>query len=332
MNYNSLSIYLKDLSMKLNKNYIIIGFFILIIGGFILFTQDRKTNKSEITNDIVYKNKEDTNISIKRLDNNLFEITYKVSSFLDNTNVDEKIVVNYDNLNKVKLEDGDNYSFFSCSISSKEKKKYFILLDISYSVVNKVGKDKFISDIDAKLRKILEKTKLNPGDEIEIRYFGDNKSKDLVFDFIGPVFEGAEKKNNVYKKNTLEISGYGFANAYSCSGKKSLTDTQELLKIINSGYTEKIKIPAGDTKISSTFKSIDSDLNKVNNTQEYKKIIYIMFTDADDTENYKNCFIDNCGYKNINYSGNDEAYIIWSNDFNEYNLKQLFKGINLVIY
>jgi hypothetical protein len=139
-------------------------------------------------------------------------------------------------------------------------------------------------------------------------------------------------KITVYMKNTLEINEYGFAIAYSCSGKGSLTDIQELLKIINSGYVEKIKNPAGDSKISSTFKSIDSDLSKVNNSPEYKKIIYIMFTDADDTENYKNCFIDNCRYKNINYSGNDEAYIIWSNDFNENNLKQLFKDINLVIY
>jgi len=320
---------MKDFINKINKNHVVIFSFIGILLLTILYTRDRKDIKNVENNEIKYSNKKNLNISINKIDNESFEITYKTNSFLDESIIDEKIVVKYKNLKETIFDNQRFYTFFSCSLDKNDKKKYFILLDISISVVQKVGKDKFVSDIDSKLRKIFEKTELKPGDQIEVRFFGDNKEKDLNFDFVGPSFIGEKKHNSVYKRNSFDINDYKFTKIYSCSGREHLPNTQELLQKINTEYFEKIKKPTQNSKISSTMKSINSDLT---GRDEYSKIIYIMFTDAEDTEKYTNCYKDNCSYENINYSGNDEAYIIWSDAKFEEPLKQLFKGVNLIIY
>jgi hypothetical protein len=322
--------------MKLNKYLIIIVVILGLLSAFIFLTNSRKNIKTEIKNDIKISKDEVTGkINISK-EKDQFLINYSVPSYLDSKNeISEKILINYKDLRAINKEE-TQFTFYNKPCTT-DKKKYIVMMDISGSVLNAIGKDKYISDIDKNLNIVFQNTKLTVNDEIQIAFIGENKDSEISYDFIGPVFTGLKSENKVYHENTLEISNYTFTDIPKCGNNQLAKSFQEILSNINKSYKEKTeKNVAYNTFIGESIKNLKNDLSTKG---KYSKVIYILFTDGDDNSGsnqaqsknidtgFLYCSQKNCGYEFLNYSNNDEAFVFWGNKGNETKFKKLFEGI-----
>jgi hypothetical protein len=327
---------MKDFISKVNKKHIVIFSFIGILITIILYTRDRKDTKTIIVNDIQVNSKNKTlldNVSVSKVDNELFKIRYILPKTEEGHNkISETVYVNFKNLNETS-HDNKIYSFKNCD---NQRKKYIIFLDISGSVKDKIGEDKYISELNHNLINIFEKTNLTIGDEIYINFIGENKDKGVAYEFAGPTFGGNFSKNSVYNKNTFTINSIDFFKENTkCSNKDNLLSEtiQSMLEDTQKSFIDKIERKTKlNTYIGDSIKSIQSQVQ----SDKYSKIVYIMFTDGGDVSvpgkndtGFSYCNEPNCGYDFINQTGNDEAHVFWVEKSHENKIKLLFNGIKL---
>jgi len=323
----------------MNKQYFkyiaILLLFSLFVVLIIFTSQNNSQDGFKVSNSLEVKKETKDKISINEVGNNLFQIEYHLSqdNEASNNKYSETIFAKFENLKSINNSNNEYIFRKSCKDIVK---KYIILLDVSGSVVNKIGEEKYVNDLENHLRSVFFKTKLTVGDEIYVGFIGENESQTTNYEFIGPNFIGELKNNTVKHKKTFMISEIEFSDQHvKCLKNNYLSNTiSDIIKKIGEDYKTIREKRSQNTYIGDTINMFKSDLK----TKKYEKVVYIMFTDGIDNSvdqindtNFKNCITNNCNYDFIKHTENDEAYVFWSNKNTEENFRKLFYGINLNI-
>jgi hypothetical protein len=328
--------------MKIKPIYLFIVLIISLIVLFISFSERNRGIKNETKFSIEVSDEISDKVKFKSLGDSRFLLNYEIQNYKDSNNlIGENIIIDLKNIKEVKKNEG-KYTFYSNPCSS-ERKKYFILLDISGSVMDSIGKDKYIYELSNNINTVFDKTQLTVNDVVQIGFIGDNRDKKITLELVGPIFEGKIVQNNVLNKTSFTINKVAIDkkdkdSVTKCGKNETVVSSQEILSVIDNSYKEKIdKNMRLNTLIGESIMGLKADLEKNNPKNNYSKIVYILFTDGDDIategkdKGFYNCYENNCGYKFLNYSENDEAYVFWSDEKFKYKFEKLFEGINLSI-
>ncbi|MDB4984689.1 MAG: hypothetical protein JWM20_868 [Patescibacteria group bacterium] len=223
--------------------------------------------------------------------------------------------------------------FFSCS-QRREKKIIYVILDVSKSVVQSAGEDYF-SRVTSTIQNILASDSLEPGDQIRIRFMGNNNDALDNLDFTGPRFKYSVQKNSVQKKITLTLTDYSRDHLTKCQNTSGAISLEDVIGHIQSSYEKRIQTPDNTTNISGLLKQIS---NEVSLEQErFESVRYIIFTDGDSTDEYDGCdylSADKCGTDikslNLNHDLSNRAYVIWVKDsWTQGVFRKLFDGMSV---
>lgn len=259
-----------------------------------------------------------------------FTVTYLANEPKDSNdkNINESFIFSSDNINIENIKKNskspnsqeliaDFYSpFLSCN--SENLNLFYIVLDISKSVSDSIGQDKYIKELENKLTDILVNEKLKPGDELRIRFLGKNNKENQNYIFVGPNVTYNYSLNSVKKTHNIQLlNQYQDDDEIVCGGKPSLPSKFKLVQLLNSEYTQKLKNPEYMTNVSEVFSRISEELKVDKKLNKFKKVNYIVFTDGDSTDGFSGCDQDiknqSCfkTFNGMNIAKEDNAYIIW---------------------